>query len=162
MPGNGWFWTGVALWALSWFLPAAGVGAQGVDVASLSGWRAFRVAWEAAWAGESPSPVARVDVNSEGSATPPAVMRRRRSGLVVTLLPWTWALNLLLLAAIGMRIGGAAGSSVLAGALFVGAFCAFGWWLKLDEASSVLKVGYYAWVASFALTGVGVVRSRET
>ena len=165
MPGNGWFWAGVVLWALSWFLPAVGIGAQGIDVASVNGYRAFRFAWEAAWEGDARRDRSLVEF-VPGSDDAPARMRaetqpRPRGGAVERLLPWTWALNLAMALAIVLRRRGSAGSTALAVVLFASAAAALGWWFEFGEGRSALKVGYYAWVASFALTGVGVVRSRE-
>src|SRR5689334_7856487 len=109
MSGNGWFWAGVVVWGLSWFLPAFGVGAEGLDLASFSGYRAFRFAWEASWEGGElrRDPLATVQLD-RGSDDEPARMRAttRRSGPrdpIDRLLPWTWALNLAMLVALGMR-----------------------------------------------------------
>ena len=165
MTGNGWFWAGVVLWALSWFLPAVGIGAEGIDVASVDGFRAFRFAWEAAWEGDTHADRTFMKL-VPGSDDAPARMRaetpsRPTGDTTGRLLAWTWALNLVMGTAIVLRLRGASGSTVLAGFLFASALLAFGWWLKFGDGRSALKVGYYAWVASFGVSGVGVVRSRE-
>lgn len=147
---NSWFWTGVALWAISWFLPAAGLGAGGVELGSISGFRAFRLTWEASWEGHRASgDVAFRELSQQRQAHPGSPSDR--------FLPWTWALNLAIPIAVLLR---KIAPVMLWVALFGCALMAFWWWVKLP--SEALRVGYYAWVGSFVLTGVGVLRSRET
>jgi hypothetical protein len=164
MTGKGWFWAGVVVWGLSWFLPAVGLGVEGFDVASVDGFRAFRFAWEASWEGDV-RPERAVMKLDPGSDDAPARLRAetREHGddLTGRLLAWTWALNVVMVLAIVLRARGATGSTALAVVLFASAALALGWWFKLGDGRSALKVGYYAWVASFGLSGVGVVRSRE-
>ena len=163
-------WIGVAAWAISWFVsPHVGIslmkgGAGAVDEIGKSlegatvtpkdkdmpsgppGWIAFRFAWDMAFSGKTPE-------GGDSAAGEPEKS-----------LGFTCLTNFVMaLAVLALLFGVRGGGAVLLGMLLL-ASAAFdaGWLYRTDDKfRSGLESGYWMWLGSFALAGLGFVLRRR-